>query len=209
MNILIAGAGERGKRLAYSLLYYDLKAEAFIDNDRGKWDAEIIQGLLCYPIDYFVEKEDNYLILVSPLYAEELYFSLKKYYKNVLSLKVTETILQAAYNAGYEKFFPIGHFYSLYPKVSDILEKNDYAETNSSYEIAAIDLCEELQHFYLEKMINLYKSIPKWKRIEEIDSKWRYRLGNPSLSYGDAVGLFCMLNILKHKKMIEIGSGWS
>lgn len=75
--------------------------------------------------------------------------------------------------------------------MNEIIEKPDYAAIDEIHKIPGVDLCEDLQRPYLDKMINICKSIPKWK------------------TYGDAVGLFCMLNIIKPQKLIEVGSGWS
>ena len=56
MKLLIAGAGIRGKRIQKELQLYDLKAEAFIDSDKSKWEKKI-DGIMCYPLDYFVSQE--------------------------------------------------------------------------------------------------------------------------------------------------------
>ncbi len=209
MKILIAGAGIRGERLVRSLQIYDLKVDAFIDNNPEKWNKEIVDGIICFPVDRFIKEDAKYIVIVSPEEANELLCSLKKKYTNVLNLEVTEMILQSAYNVGYKKFFPVGHFYSLYPDAREILKKPDYTEMDAECEIKGVNLCKNIQEMYLNKMINLYPMIPLWKNVGENDPKWRYRIGNPSLSYGDAVGLFCMLNIIKPKRIIEVGSGYS
>ncbi len=209
MKILIAGVGIRGERLVRSLQIYDLKVDAFIDNNPEKWNKEIVDGIICFPVDHFIKEDAKYIVIVSPEEANELLCSLKKKYTNVLNLEVTEMILQSAYNVGYKKFFPVGHFYSLYPDAREILKKPDYTEMDAECEIKGVNLCKNIQEMYLNKMINLYPMIPLWKNVGENDPKWRYRIGNPSLSYGDAVGLFCMLNIIKPKRIIEVGSGYS
>lgn len=182
MKILIAGAGIRGERLVNSLRIYDLEVNAFIDNNPKKWNKEIINGIICYPVDYFITEETKCIVIVSPQEANELFYSLKEKYSNVLNLEVTEMILQSAYNVGYEKFFPIAHFYSLYPDLRNVLMKPDYAEIDKEHEIAGVNLFKETQEAYLDKMIKLYHKVPIWKRVGENDLKWRFRIGNPSLS---------------------------
>lgn len=53
-------------------------------------------------------------------------------------------------------------------------------------------------------MTALYENLPDWRL-----QKYRAQYGNTSLSAGDMIGLCTMLQILKPKKMIEVGSGWS
>ena len=89
MKILIAGAGIRGERLVRSLQIYDLKVDAFIDNNPEKWNKEIVDGIICFPVDHFIKEDAKYIVIVSPEKANELLCSLKKKYTNVLNLEVT------------------------------------------------------------------------------------------------------------------------
>ena len=91
MKLLIAGAGIRGKRIQKELQLYDLKAEAFIDSDESKWEKKI-DGIMCYPLDYFVSQEQACVVLVSPEHPDDLYITLCQHYSNVLKPEVTELI---------------------------------------------------------------------------------------------------------------------
>ena len=209
MKLLIAGAGIRGKRIQKELQLYDLKAEAFIDSDKSKWEKQIV-GIMCYPLDYFVSQEQACVVLVSPEHPDDLYITLCQHYSNVLKPEVTELILNSFYNAGYEHFFPIAHFYSLYPNASDICKLPDYARMDEmgKVNIPGIDLNLNVQKSYLDQMMKLYPKVPKWKNIDEL-SEYRFRMDNTSFVDGDAVALFCMLNILRPRHWIEVGSGWT
>lgn len=209
MKLLIAGAGIRGKRIQKELQIYDLKAEAFIDNDMNKWGKQI-DGIMCYPFDHFVSQEQECVILVSPEHPDKLYEDLRQYYSHVLKPEVTELVLNSFYNAGYEHFFPIAHFYSLYPNASDICKLPDCARLDEmgKVNIPGIDLNLDVQKNYLDRMMELYPNVLKWKNMDET-SDYRFRMDNTSFTDGDVVALFCMLNILRPQHWIEVGSGWT
>ncbi|NBD26699.1 class I SAM-dependent methyltransferase [Paenibacillus sp. T1] len=82
---------------------------------------------------------------------------------------------------------------------------------NQNKEIVDVDLNEEQQVIVLRQMTQFYDSIPRWEPISNtnIVSPLRYRYGNPNLSAGDAIGLHCMLRLLKPNRLIEVGSGYS
>lgn len=209
MKILIAGAGMRGKQLKKTLTVYGLKAEAFIDNDTNKWET-CIGGIGCFPVNYFARQEQSYIVFVSPKDTDELLECLYRYYSNVVSPKITDIILNSFYNVGYVDFYPIGHFYSLYPRVEDVCNLPDYARDDNygSLNIPGIDLNCNVQKTYLDKMMRLYPDMLEWKNVNE-ESEYRFRLNNPSFTNGDVVALYGMLNILKPKRWIEVGSGWT
>lgn len=209
MKILIAGAGIRGKKIEKALPLYGLKAVAYIDSDENKWNKKIGE-LQCYSLDYFVSEQKSYIVLVSPENANILYETLIHYYSNVLKPELAEVLLNSPYNVGYKKFYPIGHFYSLYPNVNDVCRLPDYATSDEygTMEIPGIELNYIAQRKYLEKMKELYPGILKWKNMGE-ESQYRFRMDNLSFTDGDAVALYCMLNILKPKHWIEVGSGWT
>ena len=150
------------------------------------------------------------MVLVSLEHQYDLYITLCQHYSNVLKPEVTELILNSFYNAGYEHFFPIAHFYSLYPNASDICKLPDYARMDEmgKVNIPGIDLNLNVQKNYLDKMMELYPKVLRWKNMDE-PSEYRFRMDNTSFADGDAVALFCMLNILRPRHWIEVGSGWT
>lgn len=112
----------------------------------------------------------------------------------------------------YEGFFPIGHFYSLYPDLDEIKERESIIY-NKNKPILDIDFHEKGQQEMLERMIGLYSSsVPEWRPIEHGDEApycYRYSYNNEAFPLSDAVALHCMLRFLKPGKLIEVGSGWS
>ena len=113
--------------------------------------------------------------------------------------------------ADYEYFYPIGHYYSLYPDIKDVEDKIDKARLNfANEEILSIDLNVKTQLEIFEKMRGVYEKIPAWSKIgSEESSLLRYKYGNPSLSNADAIGLFSMLCVLSPERVIEVGSGYT
>lgn len=103
------------------------------------------------------------------------------------------------------QFIP-GHFYSPYPDIKEIdIRKKDIFD-RSKKPIAGIDIREKEQLRLLSRLSKHYRKLP-YKKNQS--SNLRYTFENPAYSYTDAVVLFCMLNELTPKKIIEIGSGYS
>ena len=110
---------------------------------------------------------------------------------------------------GYRFIYPIGHYYSLYPKMEDVLKGPDWPLQDVLHPIPGIDFNERKQNQILEQMMELYPTIPQWKYVGEEDPKYRFRLGNSNFCPGDAIGLFTMLQIIRPKHLIEVGSGYT
>lgn len=210
MKFVIAGAGIRGKKLEKALSLYGIKVTAFIDNDKNKW-GKMIQGIPCFPIDYFATQAKDCIVLISPVNASDLHMALLQYYENVLNPELTKALLNGSYIAGYDDFYPIGHYYSLYPNAAEVCELPDYASLDESglMEIPGINLNYEVQREYLNSMVQLYPQILRWDCPDESSDNYRFRIDNPAFTGGDIVALYCMLNIIKPKRWIEVGSGWT
>lgn len=210
MKVVIAGAGIRGKKLEKALSLYGIKVTAFIDNDKNKW-GKMILGIPCFPIDYFATQAKDCIVLISPLNASDLHMALLQYYENVLNPELTKALLNGSYIAGYDDFYPIGHYYSLYPNATEVCELPDYASLDESglMEIPGINLNYEVQREYLNSMVQLYPQILRWDCPDESSDNYRFRIDNPAFTGGDIVALYCMLNIIKPKRWIEVGSGWT
>jgi hypothetical protein len=205
---VIFGSGSCGINLLKRLTKSGVNVDFFCDNNISKHDT-VINGIMCISFEKLKEIADCSLVFVSPVNGESIYKQLEdnkvKYVfpqdlkKAIDFLPETDTNL-----------FPIGHFYSLYPDFAEIEKKSDQI-FNKNKNILDIDFNEERQMEILKQMTELYSSIPKWKNIsdKQDDDTLRYYNGNKSLSTGDAIGLHCMLRIIKPKKLIEVGSGYT
>ncbi|GLB24132.1 hypothetical protein LXJ15735_03730 [Lacrimispora xylanolytica] len=191
----------------------DIKVKYFCDNDINKQGC-IICDIPVIGIEQLVGDKDSYYILISTYASSEIASSLeKKGFSNVLTPDVVDLVIyweNMRYSDNKVRFFPYGHFYSLYHNLEEIQFHANLLFSKEK-EIKDIDLNEEAQIGILYTMSLLYDSIPKWEDINDCTTTYslRYKFNNPNLSPGDAVGLHCMLRILKPKKVIEIGSGYT
>jgi len=72
--------------------------------------------------------------------------------------------------------------------------------------VPGINLNESAQLNLLEKFNEYYTSLPF---SDNKKPELRYFFDNPYYSYGDAIILYCMMNFLRPRRIIEIGSGYS
>jgi predicted O-methyltransferase YrrM len=102
--------------------------------------------------------------------------------------------------------FAPGHFYSPYPDLKDIKRRKKDIFDRRKRPIAGIEINEKQQLNLLKKISAFYKSLPyKGGKTK----KYRYHLGHHAYSYTDGIMLFCLLNHLKPRRIIEVGSGFS
>lgn len=213
-TVVIWGAGIRGKRVAESLntvksIIGNWKSTYYCDIDPKK-QGNVIDGILCLlPED--LESMDNLVIIVSMEDSQDFCDQLRCKFSGKARVFGTEfvallDILPIAH--GYVDFIPLGHYYSLYPEVSKIKKrKNLYGNTDKTQ---AINYREEEQLKLLNKMLPLYHSAPDWKsNCKPQENTLRYQLQNDAYPVGDALTLNCLLRLVKPKRMIEIGCGWS
>jgi hypothetical protein len=104
------------------------------------------------------------------------------------------------------RFVLPGHFYSPIPCLDEIRENESRIFENFSANINGIDLRETAQLNLLSKFIRYYNEMPF--EAEKRDGL-RYYFENPAYSYSDAIPLHCIIRLLKPKRIIEIGSGFS
>jgi Methyltransferase domain len=103
-------------------------------------------------------------------------------------------------------FVSPGHFYSPIPSLAEV--RNDERRIFESVprELPGIDLRESKQLELLKDLVQYYVEMPfQPQKIEGL----RYYFENPAYSYSDGILLHCMIRILRPKRMIEIGSGYS
>jgi hypothetical protein len=101
--------------------------------------------------------------------------------------------------------WPPGHYYSPIPDVEEILRKKDRIYKNSGM-MPGIDLKDVEQLTLFGELVRFYSRLPF---SDTKKTGLRYYYQNDFYSYGDAIILFCMINHLKPKNIIEIGSGFS
>ena len=213
IKILIMGAGIRGKRLYSIFKEMGINIEAFLDNDKNKQNM-FIEGVRCCAVEEYRNEANDVIVFVSPENSKELEKELSRIFPVVIGNNFINLIFSGASSraVGYKNFFPIGHFYSLYPLLEKAQKEQRRLLKHSENCVCggSIDFRIEDQLAILDKMSCFYDQVPNWKEIEDKSpSDYRFRYYNPSFPPVDAIGLYAMLRVLQPKKVIEVGSGWT
>jgi hypothetical protein len=98
-----------------------------------------------------------------------------------------------------------GHYYSPVVNLADLAKRKD-SIWKKDRDLVGIDLNITKQESFLNDLIKYDKVIPF---PEHKNDKHRYFFDNKSYPHPDALALFTMLHVLKPKKLIEVGSGYS
>jgi predicted O-methyltransferase YrrM len=98
-----------------------------------------------------------------------------------------------------------GHYYSPVVDLSD-LEKRQKNIWETERNLNGIDFNDNGQKNFFESLIEYSKEIPF---TENKSANHRYYFDNKTYVYADGLVLFMMLNKLKPRKLIEVGSGFS
>ncbi|MBQ3544734.1 MAG: class I SAM-dependent methyltransferase [Lachnospiraceae bacterium] len=202
---LLMGAGDRGRRVLRYLKNSGIEVIGFLDNNKEKHNTKI-EEVTVYPIETFKDRKDEVTVIITPKGAEELVTQLQEIYPVIIGEKTVDKLFCLPESAGYKKLYPLGHYYNLYPMIEDVESKKDLLYDEQK-EILGVNLNIEGQLKMLEKMSECYHKVPDWKEIG--NGEYRYQYDNLSLSPGDAIGLCSMLQVLKPKRVIEVGSGWT
>lgn len=212
-NIVIFGAGQNGLFLKKYLEDSDNPADFFCDNNSNN-HGKLIEGTPCISFEQLCQYKEDSIVFVSPHRSEEIVVKLQQHeFPSIVPsevLKLLRFVPRQKHDASMQHFPYIGHYYSLYPDIDNIIAKS-HEVFNLNKDVLDINLNEEQQLYILKQMVSLYSTIPQWKdmTVELGSTALRHRYGNLSLSAADAIGLHCMLRILKPKKMIEVGSGFT
>lgn len=104
------------------------------------------------------------------------------------------------------KFVPPGHFYSPIPDINNIKLNSKRIFDTCPKKIEGINLNVQKQLELIKQFIIYYKDMPfKAKQTGNL----RYYFENDTYTYTDAIFLYSMIRILKPKRIIEVGSGFS
>lgn len=103
-------------------------------------------------------------------------------------------------------FFPVGHFYSAIPDRQEAEIAMMRAVARADEPLAGISLSDE-------NMLALWQDMAPFMReapfSDTAKGGQRYQYLNGYFSYGDALVLYGLLKLLKPRKLIEVGSGYS
>lgn len=113
-------------------------------------------------------------------------------------------ILQKELAVWKQGFVPPGHYYSPVNNMQWLKEHPELFSYNN--EVKDIDLVPEKQQQLLEELVKLYN--PSFFPDQPAKG-FRYYYNNNFFSYSDATFLFCLMQYLKPRRIIEVGSGFS
>src|SRR6266571_2588627 len=98
-----------------------------------------------------------------------------------------------------------GHYYSPVVDLEDLASRKDTIWRDER-KLEGIDLNRAEQEKLLSNLIEWGKQIPF---PENPSDEYRYYFDNKTYAHADGLVLFMMLNTLKPKRLIEVGSGFS
>jgi len=102
--------------------------------------------------------------------------------------------------------FPPGHYYSPIPGIDEVRRNADRLFDRSLRELPGIDLRTDQQLATLEQIKVFYAEQPFH---DELTPGFRYSFLNDYYSYSDALFLYGMIRLVRPRRIIEVGSGFS
>lgn len=209
-QIYIFGAGDNGKALLAVLRGFGkANIAGFIDNHIKEKE---INGIECINLEEAIRRgAQNDTVLISPDQSAEIKKQLvKSHFDKVYC--VSEWIRNRRYfvpqifeDTDYRYAVPFNHYESPYADIKQIHEKEDDI-FNSQKEILNIDFNVGEQLEILQKMKDL--DLPNWEDGNG-ETGCRYYYDNSWFGKGSADALGYMMQVIKPRNIIEIGSGFS
>ncbi len=217
----IFGAGKNGIQLYEYIKSINLlllhtggvRIKAFIDNDISKQGKDI-DGLRCISLDEAIDEgAHNDLIIVSPCQNNEIEKQLEKQsFKKTICLgaflenasRIKNFIPVFHEKASYKYLVPFEDYESPYPNISEVCESEKELFDRDKH-LLGININLDRQLELMKEMEGINK--PIWSN--KSDKKYRYYYNNPWFEMVDANVLYYMIQIVKPKRIIEIGSGFS
>jgi predicted O-methyltransferase YrrM len=114
--------------------------------------------------------------------------------------------LRMSENFQFLRFAPPGHFYSPIPDIKELRSNSELIFDRSVRDIPGIDINEDRQLSLAKEFVALYGEIPF---PDQQRDGIRYYFDNDHYGYGDAVCLYSLMRLIKPKRIVEVGSGFS
>lgn len=106
--------------------------------------------------------------------------------------------------AEWERFCPLGHFYSPLPSKDEVAAA--FSRGGFGPPFPGVDLNEDGQFALLREFAAYYPELPF---SESATAGRRYYLANPSYGPYDAFVLYCVMRHLQPRRIVEVGCGFS
>ena len=201
-KIYIFGAGAQGKDVLGYLKENEIEVQALIDNDKSKIGMNVFGTPVVGLDDTDFEGEEIFIITArdKETVCRQLEEKHAKYVVDINEIKYMFPLKE--YEDDYKLVVPFNHYESPYSDIRYI-RKHEKSFWNIKNNILDIDFNLERQKELLCMMKAL--SLPSW----EENMKYRYYYNNGWFERGSADVLSFMMQIIKPKKIIEVGSGFS
>lgn len=209
-KIYIFGAGKRGE-LVYNLLKESgVDTYAFVDSDSQKIGKKYCDKAIV-SIDE-INVSENDVFVVSPLLNQSIWNTLEKA-GATFGIDAFEILEQwrlrffkpeKLFADDYYFVHPFNHYESPYPNIIDI-HNNHNRYFPKDKEVLDIDF--NISHQL--KLLDMMKKTPRVDWHKEKDSIHRYWYDNKWFKNGSADVLSFMMQYIKPKRIIEVGSGFS
>ena len=204
-DIYIWGTGKRGIKISQVLDYFNIPIKGYIDNDSSKHGNFL--GKKCTGLSELVGKQ-NILVVISPVetrgICEQLdevnipYVLGKDIYRDYYFMPPKKE------SSDYCSVKPFNFYESPYADLREIHDRE--AEIfDHSKKVLDVDFNIKRQLTLLETMRKT--PIIPWDMGKT--EKYRYYYNNYMYPRGSADVLYYMMNIIKPKRIIEVGSGFS
>ncbi len=216
--VYIFGAGKNGiKLLKYlksinNLLQMGVEISAFIDNDISKQGVEI-EGIECICLNEAIRRgAQNHIVLISPYKCDEIkkQLEIRGFHKvinvgEILNSRIKNFVSEYFAKTNYKYLVPFADYESPYPDIVEI-EKREDELFDREKDVLGIDLNLGSQLELVNKMKSLES--PVWYS-KNIGGGVRYYYDNPWYLRVDANVLSYLIAIIKPKRIVEVGSGFS
>ena len=209
MRVYIFGAGNNGIMMASLLRQYGVEVMAFIDNDDKKWGC-VFEGIECINISKALETAREEIVLNSVRNFRDVEHQLiREGFCYVCSAEqflgnMNYFIPKRTEQNDYRSSRPFNFYESPFPDVARMYDKKE-SLFQEDHVISGIDFQYNKQLKRLEE----FKKIPLLPWKDEASEGLRYYYNNGWFSKGCAHALYFMMNCLRSKRIIEVGSGFS
>jgi hypothetical protein len=110
------------------------------------------------------------------------------------------------YYRQFEKFCPLGHYYSPVPALDAAVPRTGQIAGDSGTTVPGVDLNTDAQRGLIGKLAGFYSQMPFGQKPRP---GVRYCFDTSFFTHADAILLYSMIRHVRPRRIIEVGSGWS
>ncbi|WKT77736.1 class I SAM-dependent methyltransferase [Lysinibacillus fusiformis] len=200
-KVICFGASDAARKL-FELMPL-LEVELFVDNDINKQGSLFLDKPVCNPTILKSIQRDDYFIVITSSYKNDITMQLKKFGFNVEQDFCDYIDIKNSLNLNLQ--FENGHYYSPIPNLHEI-KANEQSLFSKNQKIPGVKINEEDQ---LSLFTDFLESIKSFHQMIHEKNGLRYYIKNGFFEFFDAATLYSILKSFNPKRIIEVGSGFS